>query len=156
MATVARKYVLCKNGHRNDRTGGRTRCAEPDCRLPLRKLPQQRHKLILRDGYEPFVRAAVEIHGVTDESCCVCGKPRPQESHWDRDHDHITGRARGLACRGNQGCNILMAKWVSARTAAGIWDAKQFAGEPDADRWLMIAAYLARCEAHYAKEADVA
>lgn len=150
---MAKKYTLCKCGTRNDRIGGRTKCVNPDCGKPLRKLPQARHKLILRDGYAPFVRAAVEIHGVSDESCCVCGKPRPQEGHWDRDHDHTTGQARGLACSGNRGCNVLMAKWVTAATARGIADAKLQAGEPDAARWSMIAAYLERVEAFYAREA---
>jgi hypothetical protein len=141
---MARKYVVCPAGHRNDRAGGRTRCAEAECRLPLRKLPQQKHKLILRDGYEPFNRAAREIHGVTDESCCVCGKPRTQERHHDRDHDHITGLARGLACPGDNGCNVLMAKWVTPATARGIYEAKLAAGESDAERWRMIAEYLER------------
>ncbi len=150
---MTKKYTLCKCGTRNDRIGGRTKCVNPDCGKTLRKLPQARHKLILRDGYAPFVQAASEIHGVTDESCCVCGKPRPQEGHWDRDHDHITGVARGLACNGNQGCNVLMAKWVSAATAGGIARAKTLAGEPDAMRWNMIAAYLARVENFYAREA---
>jgi hypothetical protein len=148
---MAKKYTLCKCGTRNDRIGGRSKCVS--CAKPLRKLPQQRHKLILRDGYAPFERAAREIHGVTDESCCVCGKPRPQEGRWDRDHDHVTGVARGLACSGNQGCNVLMAKWVSAATAAGIAQAKFLAGEPDADRWSMIARYLSRCEVFYSREA---
>jgi hypothetical protein len=119
----------------------------------LRKLPQARHKLILRDGYAPFVRAAVEIHGVTDESCCVCGKPRTQERRHDRDHDHVTGAARGLACPGDNGCNVLMAKWVSAATACGIYEAKLAAGESDAERWRLIAAYLFRVERFYARGA---
>lgn len=149
---MTKKYTLCKwCSTRNDRAGGRTKCVV--CGKPLRKLPQARHKLILRDGYAPFVRAAREIHGVTDESCCVCGKPRPQEGRWDRDHDHITGVARGLACSGNQGCNVLMAKWVSAATSHGIYDAKRAASESDAERWRLIAAYLHRVERFYAREA---
>ena len=102
--TVAKKYTLCKCGTRNDRIGGRTKCVNPDCGKTLRKLPQARHKAILLEGYAPFVRAAREIHGVTDESCCVCGKPRTQERRHDRDHDHVTGAARGLACPGDSGC----------------------------------------------------
>lgn len=143
------KYVLCRScGHRNDRAGGRRKCTS--CASPLRKLPQQRHKLVLREGYEPFVRAAREIHGVTDESCCVCGKPRSQSRHHDRDHDHTTGKPRGLACPGDTGCNVLMAKWVTAATAHGIAKAKRAAGEPDAERWALIEAYLWRVERFYA------
>jgi hypothetical protein len=106
----------------------------------------------MSEGYAPFIEAAALIHGVTDESCCVCGKPRPQDHHWDRDHDHRTGKARGLACGGNQGCNILMLPWISAPVARGIHVAKLEALEPDAERWRMIADYLERVEAHYAKE----
>lgn len=114
-----------------------------------------KHKEVLRgDSYSLFVKAAREIHGVADESCCVCGKPRSQTRHHDRDHDHRTGLPRGLACPGNAGCNVLMLPWVSAPTAVGIWVAKQFAGEPDAERWRLIAAYLERVEAHYAREAS--
>lgn len=152
---MARKYVNCPAGHRNDRVGGRTKCATVECGLPLRKRPVQRHKAILAQGYAPFVQAAVEIHGVTDESCCVCGKPRSQERHHDRDHDHVTGEARGLACPGDTGCNVLMPKWMTAATARGIADAKRTAGEPDAGRWEMIAAYLARVESFYARRVAV-
>ncbi len=145
---MAKKWVLCSCGTRNDRAGGRRKCVS--CAKPLRKLPQQRHKLILREGYEPFLKAAREIHGVTDESCCACSKPRTQERHHDRDHDHTTGLPRGLLCPGDNGCNVLIAKWVTATTAAGIYAAKLGALEPDAQRWRLIAAYLRRCEDHYA------
>jgi hypothetical protein len=62
----------------------------------------------------------------------VCGKPRSQERHHDRDHDHTTGLPRGLACPGNQGCNALMPRWLTAARARAIAD------------------YLERVEAYYA------
>ena len=43
-----------------------------------------------------------------------------------------------------------MAKWVTAATARGIYEAKLAAGEPDAERWRLIAEYLARGERFYA------
>ena len=125
-----RRYVTCtKCRFRNDREGGRVKCVK--CGESLRKRPQQKHKLILAKGYEPFLTAAVEIHGITDESCCVCGKPRSQDRRHDRDHDHLTGLPRGLACPGNQGCNALMPRWLTA------------------DRAQAIADYLKRVEVYY-------
>jgi hypothetical protein len=106
------------------------------------------------DSYAVYVQFARDVHGVTDESCCVCGKPRTQDRHHDRDHDHRTGQPRGLACGGNQGCNVLMLPWITAATARGIAAAKFEADEPDAMRWSMIADYLERVELHYAREAS--
>lgn len=45
---------------------------------------------------------------------------------------------------------MLMVSWVTASTAQGIADAKREAGEPDAERWALIAAYLERVERFYA------
>lgn len=148
-ATLPRKYVACPCGTRNDRIGGRTKCV--NCDRPLRKLPQQKHKAVLREGYAPFVEAATTIHGVTDESCCnyACAKPRTLERRNDRDHDHRTGEARGLLCPGDNGCNVLLAKWITAATARGIADAKLASGEPDAARWDGLAGYLMRVQLHY-------
>ena len=118
---MSRKYVTCPNGHRNDRSGGRRKCTT--CASPLPKVRRPKHAEVLRgDSYPLFVKAAQEIHGVTDESCCVCGKPRSQERHHDRDHDHVSGKPRGLACAGNQGCNALMPRWLTAARARAIAD----------------------------------
>ena len=35
----------------------------------------------------------------------------------DRDHDHVTGKPRGLACPGNQGCNALMPRQLDLARA---------------------------------------
>lgn len=125
-------YWTCKKcSHRNQRTASRKcqGCGEqtkPKVRMP-------KHAEVLRgDTYPLFVKAAQEIHGVTDESCCVCGKPRGQERRHDRDHDHVTGQPRGLACAGNRGCNALMPSWLTAERAE------------------LIAAYLRRVESFYA------
>lgn len=126
------------------------KCSTKGCegRRPKKRTP--RHAQTLRDdSYAVYVQAARDIHGVTDESCCVCGKPRGQERRHDRDHDHVTGKPRGLACGGNRGCNVLMLPWISAQTAYGIARAKRDAGEPDAERWAMIYRYLHRVEVYY-------
>lgn len=97
---MARRYWTCRKcGHRNLRTASR-RC--DDCgeqTKPKARVP--RHAQTLRDdSYELYKDVAVTLHGVDDESCCVlnCRKPRSQERRLDRDHDHKTGKPRGLLC----------------------------------------------------------
>jgi hypothetical protein len=129
---MTRLYVTCpKCSHRNERAGGRTKCQGCASTLPKRRVPK--HARTLRDdSYAVYLKASAEIHGHTDESCDVCGKPRSQERHHDRDHDHTTGLPRGLACPGNQGCNALMPRWLTAARARAIAD------------------YLERVDAYYA------
>jgi hypothetical protein len=101
------------------------------------------------DSYPLFVRAAELIHGITDERCCVCGKPKPPNRRWDRDHDHVTGNPRGLACGGNRGCNVLMLPWITARVAYGISEAMALDRNPDSDRWELVGDYLASVHTFY-------
>ena len=161
LRTRTRPYWTCRRcGFRNLREHvncrGTLECLNGDhvlCDGRRPRKPVRKHKLILQgDTYPAFVQAARDIHGVTDESCCACGKPRSQERRHDRDHDHVTGHARGLLCPGNTGCNVLLVRWVTAATARGIALAKRQAGEPDAERWDGLASYLERVEAFYGAE----
>jgi Recombination endonuclease VII len=131
---VARLYVTCpKCSHRSDRAGGRRKCQGCGAPLPKRRVPK--HARTLRDdSYAAFVQVNELIHGA-GEDCGVCGKPRKFERRHDRDHDHVTGLPRGLACPGNQGCNALMPRWLTAERARA------------------IAEYLERVEAFRAREA---
>jgi len=109
----------CKCGIRHARV--RQKC--PWCQMPRPPKRVQKHaRILVGDTYPQFVQAARDIHGVTDESCCVCGKPRSQERRHDRDHDHKTGLPRGLACPGNQGCNALMPHWLTAERARLVYE----------------------------------
>lgn len=129
-------YWLCRCGTRNEKP--KRKCVNPDCSRsrPKKRVPQ--HARTLRDdSYEVYVKAAEEIHGVTDERCCVCGRPRSQERRHDRDHGHLKGdpsfgKPRGLAC---VSCNRLMPR------------------ELDLARARLIVAYLERVEAHYGRAA---
>lgn len=154
LATKKRRYWTCRKcSYRNEHRTSSRRCqgcgeqTKPKPRVPG-------HARVLQgDTYPLFVKAAREIHGVTDESCCVCGKPRSQDRRNDRDHFHrgpYKGLPRGLACPGNTGCNVLMLPWITAATAGGIAHAKFKAKEPDAELWALIACYLDRAERFYA------
>jgi hypothetical protein len=147
------RYWTCPKG-----CGGRwerslVKCRTEGCagRRPKARVPKHARTLS-DDSYAVYERVAREAHGVSDESCCACEKPRKQERRHDRDHDHITGLPRGLLCAGDTGCNVLLPKWVTAPVARAIAVAKLAAGEPDALRWDGLAGYLERVEAYYARE----
>ena len=135
-----RRYWTCSRCHnRNPRTT--IKCGTEDCtgRRPKARVPK--HARTLRDdGYDVYeeVNAAIHASGHNGEwspaDCGVCGKPTPSMRHNDRDHDHLTGFPRGLACPGNQGCNALMPRQLTLERAR------------------LIVAYLERVEAYYRQE----
>jgi hypothetical protein len=132
---MSAKTWLCPCGTRNLRT--KQKCTNPTCqkRRPKRRVPV--HARTLRDDdYHVYERINGEIHAVAfggewcTDHCGVCGKPPSSERHHDRDHDHVTGLPRGLACPGNSGCNALMPRQLTLERAR------------------LIVAYLERVEAH--------
>ena len=130
MATASKaRYWLCPGcGERWPRTRQKCDCGR---RRPKRRLPK--HARTLRDdSYAVYEQVNREIHGAEPDCCGVCGKPPSTARHMDRDHDHLTGNPRGLACPGNQGCNALMPKQLTLARAR------------------LIVAYLERVEVHYA------
>lgn len=75
-------------------------CGKPK---PARKRPA--HMAALDLSYEQYVA----LNG--SETCGICRKP-PAGRRLDRDHDHLTGRPRGLLCHR---CNRQLPAWVDAR-----------------------------------------
>lgn len=54
---------------------------------------------------EDYDRMLADQGGV----CAICGNP-PKVRRLDTDHDHRTGRVRGLLCHR---CNRTLANWIS-------------------------------------------
>lgn len=135
------KYWTCPRS-----CGGRwprslVKCRTEGCTGRRPKKRTARHARTLRDDPYPTYEATNRaIHGFahgfdwSPDHCGVCGKPPTTERHMDRDHDHVTGLPRGLACPGNQGCNALMPRQLTLERAR------------------LIVAYLERVEAYYRQE----
>jgi phenylalanine-4-hydroxylase len=88
---------------------------------------------VLRDNsYQHFLDINESIHGAGD-NCGVCGTEPKDTRNLQREHDHVTGRARGLAC---WRCNRLMPKQFDLVQARA------------------IVAYLERVETFYATQED--
>lgn len=128
-----RKYWLCPCGQRLPRQRQKCECGQ---RRPKRRVPA--HARTLRDDpYETYATVNGAIHAVAfggewdNSHCGVCGKTPASSRHMDRDHDHVSGNPRGLACPGNQGCNALMPRQLTLERAR------------------LIVAYLERVEAFY-------
>lgn len=48
--------------------------------------------------YEEWAEFSVLVHGGELDHCAVCQRAPIKIRRWDRDHDHRTGKARGIAC----------------------------------------------------------
>lgn len=80
------KYQLCRA------CGGRK---------PKRRVPK--HMQALELSYADYVK----LQG--GEFCGVCGREPSDNRRLDRDHDHVTGKPRGLCCHR---CNRGMPNWA--------------------------------------------
>jgi hypothetical protein len=125
-------YWSCPCGTRNERI--KQKCSTCRRARPKKRVPV--HARTLRDDpYAVYERVNGELHASghdgewSPDHCGVCGKPPATARHHDRDHDHITGKPRGLACPGNTGCNALMPRQLTLPRAR------------------LIVAYLERVEA---------
>lgn len=74
-------------------------CGKP---RPARRVPAHRSALEV-----PYA-AYVGLMGV--EVCGICGRPPTRTRRLDRDHDHNTGKPRGLLCAR---CNRALPRWIT-------------------------------------------
>lgn len=109
----------CKHKNPSKRT---TLCAHCGAKRPPTKRPA--HTAALDIPYEEYVR----ING--GDFCWIgrtaglsCGRERdPTARRLNRDHDHKTGKPRGLLCGGRMGCNRRLGRvdntaWLEAACA---------------------------------------
>jgi Recombination endonuclease VII len=86
-------------GRTND--GRRRKCVSCGRPKPVRRRPA--HMSALDLDYAAYI----ELNG--GEHCAICGKV-PQGRRLDRDHDHKTGKPRGLLC---WSCNRQLRTWAT-------------------------------------------
>ena len=118
-----RAYWLCAGcSRRNERA--HIKCRTEGCNRTRPKKRVPKHAEILRDkSYnEGWPELSVEIHGGQLHACGVCGRMPNKLRNHDRDHDHDTGKPRGIACPGRYGCNMFMPQGLTAARAQQIAD----------------------------------
>lgn len=76
------------------------KCPECGAARPVRKTAAQK---ALADAYEVWERR----FGPT---CGICGRKASERRRLDRDHDHKTGKPRGLLCAR---CNRALPNWMT-------------------------------------------
>lgn len=131
LATKQRRSWTCPKCHRKTETRTSSRTCQYGCGATKPKKRVQAKNVVLRDlGYEDWAALSVMIHGGELYACGVCGRPPKERRNNDRDHDHRTGLARGLAC---PLCNKELLRHSTLEEARA------------------VVAYLERVNAHYAR-----
>jgi hypothetical protein len=108
------RYWTCKCGTRYTRRKALCACGG---RRPTRPTAAQK---ALSEPYEAWV----ERFG---EACNICGALPSAKRRLDRDHDHRTGRARGVLC---VRCNRGLPAWVTAEWLRAAADYLERAAAP--------------------------
>lgn len=80
-----------------------------------KKTPEQLLRYELRTKYDLSVERYEALVKLQGNKCAICGRapnPRSRFRRLSVDHDHETGKIRGLLC---MGCNSFLGRWESAK-----------------------------------------
>jgi hypothetical protein len=93
-----------RNGHKclHVNPSRKRKCEECGAPKPAPRRPK--HMVALAVTYDDYVT----LNG--GERCAICLRERSAARRFDRDHDHRTGRPRGLLC---PRCNRALPAWVT-------------------------------------------
>ena len=94
-----RRYWTCPRcKYRQEHRTSSRKCVNcQETTKPKRRVPA--HAVVLRDlSFPEAEKLSQAMHGGELGACAVCGRPKPETGHHDRDHDHRTGAFRGMAC----------------------------------------------------------
>lgn len=100
---MAPRYWTCRKCKARWPRAGKRSCEACGTKAPPSRRPK--HQLALEVPYERWV----EVFG---ERCGVCVRPPGPNRRLDRDHDHKTGKGRGVLCHR---CNKALPSWVTTQ-----------------------------------------
>lgn len=108
---------LCRRGHDHEESGRSLRFSANKACVACQRLAKEAWKTKDAARYQRTNRAAwLSKYGITIADydrmldgqggmCAICGSTDPVDRSFNVDHDHKTGRVRGLLCRW---CNLLL------------------------------------------------
>lgn len=115
---MAARYWTCQRhagGVKCGRRNPKVKRLCMSCGKPRPATRKPAHMAVLADAYDLWVARF-------GAACGICGRLPTARRRLDRDHDHRTGKARGLLCAR---CNRALPTWVTAtwlRAAANYLD----------------------------------
>lgn len=127
---MSRQGWLCRCGYRNEPAHVKCRGAGCGRRRPRRRVPT--HARTLQElSFEEWAALSQRVHGGELYSCALCGRPPTEGRRHDRDHDHRTGRPRGLLC---WKCNRELVRHITLEEARAVVAYFERAETVDTDR----------------------
>lgn len=98
-----------KDSRNKNKLGGRCRPCKNKDNLPWKMRNPEKVKLSIRKWNLNKLGFTLELFdemlNAQGNMCALCGSDDPGAENWNADHDHKTGKARGLLC---WSCNVTL------------------------------------------------